>query len=209
MTDPNTPRFALPGTWGRINLASDAAMHKSIRRVVEHSVGRDDRLATIRADMRGRFEQAAGIAREHGAVDFHLALELAPGVPLPAWLSVFLPDFEQADFESLGLTELKEALGFGLLTQQGNEATSRTVLTKTHVHAVRQVHRRVQPATEENVEFEVLQVDYWLAAAEPNRLALMSFSTSFANHEEQMLELFDAVIGTVRWPAPATAAVTA
>jgi len=205
MTTPSTPRFALPGTWGRVNLASDAAMHSSIRKVVEHSIGRDDRLATVRANMRGRFEQAAELARGSGATDFHLALELSPGIPLPAWLAVFLPDFDQTDFDSLGLTELKEALNFGLVTQQGSEARSRTVLEKTHVHAVRQAYRRVHPATEENVEFEVLQADYWLAAAEPNRLALLSFSTGYVEFEEQMLELFDAVIGTVRWPAPAVA----
>jgi hypothetical protein len=205
MIATSTPRFALPGTWGRVNLSSDSTMHSSIRKVVEHSVGRDDRFATLRANMRGRFEQAAQLARANSATDFHIALELSPGVPLPAWLAVFLPEFDSTDFDALGLTELKEALNFGLVTQQGNEARSSTVLDKTHVHAVRQAFRRVHPATEENVEFEVLQVDYWLAAAEPNRLALLSFSTGYAEYEEQMLELFDAVIGTLRWPAPVVA----
>jgi hypothetical protein len=205
----STPRFALPGSWGRINLASDSSMHTSIRKVVEHSIGRDDRFAAIRANMRTRFEQAASIAREHGAVDFHIALELAPGVPLPAWLAVFLPEFDSTEFDALGLTELKEALNFGLVTQQGDQAKSREVVEKTHVHAVRQAYRRVQPATDEHDEFEVLQADYWLAAAEPNRLALLSFSTSFVTHEQEMLELFDAVISTVRWPAPVPAATLA
>ena len=199
----NAPRFALPGTWGRVNLASEATMQTSIRKVVEHTVGRDDRLATLRAQLRSRFTEASVLARANNATDFHIALELAPGVPLPAWVTVLLPDFDGADFEALGLTDLKEALNFGLSTATGDVARSQTTVTKTHVHAVRQVFRTLQPATEDAPELELLRVDYWLAAANPNRLALLSFATGYVQFETEMLELFDAVISTVRWPAPA------
>jgi hypothetical protein len=197
------PRFALPGTWGRINLASSATMQSSIRKVVEHAIGRDDRLATVRAEMRSRFLEAAAVARDHDATDFHIALELAPGIPLPAWVSVFVPDIDATDFQTLGLTDLKEALNFGLSTAQNDVATAQTVVEKTRVHAVRQAFRTVQPATEEAPELELLRADYWLAAPNPNRLALLSFTTGYVQFETEMLELFDAVISTVRWPAPA------
>ncbi|WP_411700777.1 hypothetical protein [Conyzicola sp.] len=199
----NAPRFALPGTWGRINLASPATTQTSIRKVVEHAIGRDDRLATVRAEMRSRFLEAATVAREHDATDFHIALELAPGIPMPAWVSVFVPDIDATDFQALGLTDLKEALNFGLATAQSDVATSQTTVPQTRVHAVRQAFRTVQAATEEAPELELLRADYWLAAPNPNRLALLSFTTGYVQFESEMLELFDAVISTVRWPAPA------
>lgn len=202
-----TPRFALPGSWGRINLATERTTQSSIRRVVEHAVGRDDKLAPLRADLRKRFTEAANIARDNSAVDFHIALELAPGVPLPAWLGVFLPDIESTDFAALGLTELQEALGVSLALTEGDGAVGTKQLSIDKIKAVRQAFHRIRPATDDEPALELLQVDYWLAAAEPNRLALLSFTTNFVDFEEQMLELFDAVISTVRWPAPAPVAV--
>jgi hypothetical protein len=196
------PRFSLPGTWGRVNLATEATTQKSIRKVIEHVVGRDDKFATLRSELRARFRVAADLARDNQAVDFYLALELAPGVPLPAWLSVFLPDLAETDIDALGLGELRAALNYGVSGTPPEESANTTTVTLNRVQAVRQVYRRVQPATEENPELDVLQVDYWLAAAGPNRICLLTFTTTFVDIEEQMLEFFDAVIGTVSWTSP-------
>ncbi|MCU1515053.1 MAG: hypothetical protein JWO10_2143 [Microbacteriaceae bacterium] len=198
MTDI-APRFALPGTWGRVNLASDATIQKSIRKVVEHAVGRDDKLATLRSELRGRFREAADLARDNSAVDFYLALELAPGVPLPAWLAVFLPDLASTDIDKLGLGELRAALNVSVSATAPQESANTSTIALNRVQAVRQVFRRVQAATEESPEIQLLQADYWLAASNPNRIALLTFTTTYADLEQQMLEFFDAVIGTVRW----------
>lgn len=201
MTVPGAPRFALPGTWGRIDLTSDATVASSIRKVVERAVGKDERFAGLRSDLRALFRTVADTAREHRAVDFRVAMELAPGVPLPAWLAVFLPRIESTDFAALGLEQLQVALQGGIAGASSAPRAPRESVPGTHVQAVRQAYRRVQAATEEAPELDVLQVDYWLAATEPNRLALLTFSTSYVEFEEQMLELFDAVIRTLRWPA--------
>jgi hypothetical protein len=198
----SAPRFSLPGTWGRINLASDATMHSSIRKVVEHSVGRDDKLASLRADLRNRFREAAEVARAGDAVDFHVALELAPGIPLPAWLGVFLPQLDQSEFDVLGLGELKAALEFASASTGGDRSAGSKDFELDRVRAVRHAFHRVRAATETEPALELLQVDYWLAAVAPARIALMTFTTNYVEFEEQMLELFDAVISTVRWPIP-------
>ena len=195
------PRFALPGTWGRIDLASEATTQRSIRRLVERTTGRDDALSTLRAELRARFNTAATLARENGAVDFHIAMELAPGVPLPAWLAVFLPAIAEERLEELGLTDLRAALDFGVAATAPSNAGV-TTIAKNRVQAVRQAFHRVTPETDEQPATELLQVDYWLAAGNPNRIALLTFTTQLVEHEAQMLELFDAIIGTVRWPAP-------
>ena len=59
---------------------------------------------------------------------------------------------------------------------------------------------------ERTVEF--VEADYCLAANSPNRLALLTFSTALAEYEDEMLSLFDAVVGTIRLPAPSTAKVS-
>jgi len=203
----STPRFALPGSWGRINLATERTTQSSVRKVVEHAIGRDDNLAPLRADLRKRFAVAAEIARANSAVDFHVALELAPGVPLPAWLGVFLPEIDSTDFAALGLTELQDALGVGLALTDGEDAVGTTTMSVDKIKAVRQAFHRISPATEDEPALELLQVDYWLAAANPNRLALLTFTTNYVDFEEQMLDLFDAVISTVRWPTSVPALV--
>ncbi|MEO8093319.1 MAG: hypothetical protein ABI632_00170 [Pseudolysinimonas sp.] len=201
MSANSAPRFALPGTWGRVNLASDATAQKSIRRLVEHAVGREDNRATLRAELRGRFREATALAMANDAVDFYLALELAPGVPLPAWLAVFLPDIGSMDLDALGLSELRAGLQYGV-KGTAPEGASTATLTLNRVQAVRQAFRRVQAATDETPQLDLLQVDYWIAASEPNRIALLTFTTSYVDIEAQMLEFFDAVLGTVSWHSP-------
>jgi hypothetical protein len=209
MTHELSPRFALPGTWGRVNLDSDATTQRSIRRVVEHSLGRDDNLATLRADVRKRFREAADIARASAAIDFYVSLEIAPGVPLPAWLAVFLPNVAREDFDSLGLSDLMLTLDESTASATGAESVASGRFESGKVQAVRQVFHRTNAATDDEPATELLQVDYWLAASRPNRIALLSFTTQLIEFEEQMLDLFDAAISTVRWPSPSPAHSTA
>ena len=76
------------------------------------------------------------------------------------------------------------------------------------MHAVRHSWRRTAHVAEGEVEkdFELIEADYWLAATDPNRIALLTFSTAYAEYEEEMLSLFDAVVSTIRWPATPVAA---
>ena len=76
------------------------------------------------------------------------------------------------------------------------------------MHAVRHSWRRTAHVAEGDVEqdFELIEADYWLAATDPNRIALLTFSTAYAEYEEEMLGLFDAVVSTIRWPATPVAA---
>ena len=201
-----TPRFELPGKWGRINLTSDAASRKSIRRLTEDVTNRREELATTRAELRGRFQKAADVAREGGATDLYIGLELAPGLPLPAWITVFDVQPTGDDFfERMGLQQLAAALDLAVgSAPAGGERTS-GVLPETTIHAVRQTWRRTRQVVEDDValEFDLIEADYWLAAANPSRMAMITFSTAYAEYEEEMLGLFDAVVSTIRWDVTA------
>ncbi|MGN6274017.1 MAG: hypothetical protein ACTHMQ_13120 [Protaetiibacter sp.] len=202
----STPRFELPGKWGRINLRSEASIQRSIRRVLDEVTRRRDDLVEPRAELRRRFQKAAEIAREGGATDFYVAFQLVPTIPLPAWVAVFTPEIDSTDFASLGLGELTQFLDRGMSAWGDPDAAVRSSAAgpDDEIHAVRHSWRRVADVVEGEVEqrFEFVEADYWLAARDPNRIALLTFSTALADYEEEMLALFDAVVSTIRWPAP-------
>jgi hypothetical protein len=208
VSEQSTPRFALPGKWGRINLRSEASIQRSIRRVLDEVTRRRDDLVEPRAELRRRFPKAAEIAKEGGATDFYVAFQLVPTIPLPAWVAVFTPEIESTDFDSLGLGELTQFLDRGMGSWGDADATVRPATTGPdgEIHAVRHSWRRVTDVVEGEVEqrFQVVEADYWLAARDPNRIALLTFSTALAEYEEEMLALFDAVVSTIRWPAPSS-----
>jgi hypothetical protein len=209
VSEQSTPRFALPGKWGRINLRSEASIQRSIRRVLDEVTRRRDDLVEPRAELRRRFQKAAEIAKEGGATDFYVAFQLVPTIPLPAWVAVFTPAIESTDFDSLGLGELTQFLDRGMGSWGDADATVRPATTGPdgEIQAVRHSWRRVTDVVEGEVEqrFEFVEADYWLAARDPNRIALLTFSTALAEYEEEMLALFDAVVSTIRWPAPRSA----
>lgn len=208
MTAAPIPKFVLPGSWGRVDLSSEASSRRSIRKIAETATRRREELAPMRADLRDRFQQAADLAREGGASDLYVAFELAKGVPLPAWLTVFQPDLDSTDFRALGLNDLALLLDVSAKTGDERITETRQELDGGAIHAVRQTWRRQTRVIEGEGElavdqvFEILEADYWLATTSPNRIALLTFSTAYAEYEEEMLGLFDAVIKTIRWPAP-------
>jgi hypothetical protein len=208
VSEQTTPRFELPGKWGRINLRSEASIQRSIRRVLDEVTRRRDDLVEPRAELRRRFQKAAEIAKEGGATDFYVAFQLVPTIPLPAWVAVFTPEIESTDFAALGLGELTQFLDRGMAKWGDPDAEVRSATTGSagEIHAVRHSWRRVVDVVEGEVEqrFEFVEADYWLAAREPNRIALLTFSTALADYEQEMLALFDAIVSTIRWPAPDT-----
>jgi len=209
MTTP-APRFELPGRWGRIDLATEASVHRSTRQLLSELTNKRDDLAELRAELRRRFEKAALAARSAGATDFYIAFNLTPKVPLPAWVSVFLPEIESTDFAALGLGELSAFIDAGTRGWGGDGSSTVSGALEADgisMHAVRHSWRRVAEIEEGETprEVEFIEADYWIAAREPNRLALLTFSTALAEYEEEMLALFDAIVSTLRWPAPAAA----
>lgn len=200
-----TPRFVLPGTWARIPLESEAATLASIRRLTEQVTRRQDELATTRAELRARFRRASEVAKEGGASDLFIGLELVPGIPLPAWAAVFPTDFESADVSALGFSDLGKTLDIAVgAAPDGGTTTVSETDEGARIHAVRHAWRRRTDVAEGEIErsFDLIEADYWIVATDPNRLALITFTSALAEYEEEMLALFDAVVSTLRWPSP-------
>jgi len=197
-------RFALPGRWARIPLESKAEALRAVRKLTEQVTGRKEELATLRADLRSRFTRVVETASEGGAEELYIGLELVPGIPLPAWAAVFPADPEQLDLNAVGFAELSRGLDFAVGSAPDGGTSETLDDERGRVHAVRHAWRRTTQLAADDVEreFDLVEADYWVAAADPNRVALITFSTALAEYEAEMLELFDAVVGTLRWPVP-------
>ncbi|QNO38146.1 hypothetical protein H4J02_03705 [Protaetiibacter sp. SSC-01] len=204
-------RFALPGSWARIPLESEATALRAVRKLTEQVTGRKEELATLRAELRARFTGVVEAAREGGAEELYIGLELVPGIPLPAWAAVFPADPAQLDLASVGFADLTRGVDFAVGDAPEGGSSETIDDPRSRVRAVRHAWRRTTDVSHDGVErsFELVEADYWVAAADPNRVALITFSTALAEYEEEMLELFDAVIGTLRWPVPEDATANA
>lgn len=200
----SVPKFILPGRWGTIDLTSEASARRTIRQLVERVGGKREDDAPMRATLRSQLQDAADVARGGGAVRLFIGLELTDGFPLSATLAVFLPaiDTSQLEGENVGLTGLLERFA-----PTGGDDSRNETFSRGEIKAVRRTARKVAPATEVRPESEILQADYWLAAAEPYRFAMLSFTSTYVMYENDMLDLFDAIVQTTRWKAPRAEAV--
>lgn len=197
------PIFILPGTWGRIDVSTEERTKTTVREVVTRFVGRADEAATIRAELRSQLTVIAESARDGGAVEFYVATEVAPSVPLTATLSVHAPQWDIARLDELGISGLESVLLASAAGMSGERVGERT-MDAPEIAVVRQRYRREVDRSASGAEpLPLIQVDYWVAAPYPARLALLSFASPMTAFEEELVELFDAVVRTARWPVAA------
>jgi hypothetical protein len=190
------PKILLPGTWLRVDLTSEATTRSSIRRLIEAGVGRSDSLARLRAHLRTELQAGADIARKGQAVEFYVAQSIAPGVPLAATLSVHVPEVDQDKLRSLGLDELAELFESAERTGHADSTSESAV---EEIRVVRAVSHGFANSSGESEPVPLVSFDYWMAATNPPRIALLAFSSSFVQFEDQLTELFDAVVAATRW----------
>lgn len=197
MTD--MPKFVLPGTWLRVDLASEATARSSIRKLVQTVVGNRDDRAQWRAELRGYFHAAADLAREVSTRELFVAQSIAQGVPLSASLSLSYPDLTSHELSELGLADLAQI--FGILRTPEADVTDMPIgVSDGKIRAVRQISHHLVPASDDVPAIPRVQFDYWIARATPAQIVLFSFSSTFVDFEVELAELFDAVVRTARWP---------
>ncbi len=182
--------LALPGTWADLPLHDDEALKQRVSALVKQRVGRDDRRAMLRREVREQLMGSAQRARESGAFALHMALELVPGVPFAATLLLALErwpgpsggeapleDRMRATFQGMELIPYREGWAVG---------RSRTVERQL-------VEERIQ-------EF---QADYWLAREDaPDALVRIHVNAPNAPYPELYDEFFTALIRSASWRRP-------
>ncbi len=197
------PRLVLrlPGTWVQLDPSRPELTDTRIRAFVKLSMGRADQLATARADMR----KALGLMME--SADPAAALEstfvcheIAPGVPTPISVSVFLPDAIHlspvigTDAQAVidGLLAAMDAIGDGNgwepLACVDGCAARRWRITET-----------VAAQGADDVPLRAFTADYWRTVPDSKRLVLITVTSPLADVAHMLVRLADAVVAGSRW----------
>lgn len=177
--------LVLPGTWAAIPMADADSMKRRVAALVKEQMGRDDRLASRRLQLRNELTEVAGTAAEQGAVSFALALELLPGVPFGAAMMARLQPWSDP---GVGDAAARLATTFPdaeILPLDAGGWAARTATTGTQKYA-----------TEETPS---LLVEYWTPAPHTSELLYITVSAPMAPQSPLFIQLFDAVIGSLTW----------
>jgi hypothetical protein len=178
--------MVLPGTWASIPLDDPVQAKSLVAALVKRQVGRDDRLARTRREVRQELEEVVARGHAAGAFQMALALEILPGIPFSA--AMFLdygtwrgdaPDAEaQAD-------RLAELLPDGdLLPLEPGLA----------VRSWRQVD--IRPGTETVPD---TKLEYFLPTPDGSRLLHVTADAPVDCEPEMLVALFDTMIDSIRW----------
>lgn len=201
----------LPGAWRSIPLTDVAAARAAVQRLVEESVGPADDRATLRRELRASLEGGLADAVAGEGRSFHVALEIAPGIPTPATIAVLEPALRLSP--ALGV----EAAETGGVLEQVLRATRPDALASLerieHAHsAVVRLHRRTQQHVDIDGEpltlpdgssapqtVDRLDAEYWMTVPGSKRVLLLHASTPLGALETEMLRLFDGIVRAARW----------
>ncbi|MGY4644812.1 hypothetical protein [Cellulomonas sp. URHB0016] len=163
-TDVRRPRvdglgLLLPESWWTVDLTSEASRRRSVAKLVEHQVGRDDQRANLRADLRKELGRAVDESADRGGLMMAISLMRAGDVPVPATLTVYrVPG---AGLLGVGLDELELILRAGSGTFD-----SLDLAEGPRGPVLRRVGRRDGPEDLGAEKVEMLVAEYWLSAGD-------------------------------------------
>ncbi|GAB3392892.1 hypothetical protein GCM10027568_21010 [Humibacter soli] len=196
-------QIVLPGSWWNIPVHDPDASKRAIHALANRVTNRMDSFARLRGDLRSQLTELADKAREGGADQVYLALEIVPGAMLPMSLAVSWPDIDVLgstpsksqtviDLVRIALESLPDAADYTDVeaAELGGTATLRRCRTVEHA------------ADGDVGSYESLIVDYWIAVPGTQNVALLTFSTSITEERELVLQLFRVMIETLRWAPP-------
>ncbi|MHA7985454.1 hypothetical protein ACX9R5_06565 [Rathayibacter sp. CAU 1779] len=216
----------LPGTWAVIPMDDDEAAAKAITALVKSRVGRADRLAQARRDVRSQLEGLVKQAKQADAFTFALSMEILPGVPFPASLLITHEAWPAGSAPAAAVrpTDAAEA---GALEPVGR-ATPGTEPTEDAAGATdgtdgerltsafpdaepldlsfgRVVRTSVLKQTSYDEESAPeLVLDYRLTAPDDDRLLRVHINAPMAYQPDLFLELFDAIVDSITFRQPVT-----
>lgn len=224
-------RFRLPGTWHTIDLADTEATKSDAKKMAEEILGRSDEAAAARILLRRHMADIAESGAEARGRVLFIADELAPGISLPATLTVFEPEGLRMS-PAIG-TDPEEVLrifraGLEELSTPGVEQAQIIEgdgFLSLRIHRIDVRHWQETPwegpgqdpalapetawawsdevrAEAEKVTMRDILVDYWVTVPGSKSLVLVSAMSSCGDMPHAMLGLFDAIIAASYFEVP-------
>ncbi|CAL4858569.1 hypothetical protein [Microbacterium sp. MM2322] len=199
--------FALPGTWLAIDPGDEAASFDRVDAAVRDVVGTADDAATTRRRLRDQLRAVVAAARTSGAQGVFLCREVAPGVPLPATLTVHAPS-AMTMTPAIGTAPdaVLDTLHHSLQTLAAAGADTAVRVPAPDGGALR-IHRRIDEQLETAAAeppVQRLEADYWYPVPGSKRVVLASFATPLGHLHDAMLNLFDSIAAAARFESAAT-----
>ena len=190
-------RFRLPGEWWPIPLLSEDAALASIRKLVDIRIGRADDRAILRDELRGQLSRAVADAVAGDGQSLYIALDVVEELPMSSSFTVFLP--QQPLTPAIG--DSGEAVLAVLrpgIEAAGPDSVSTLVEFSVGPSCVLRSHR-VTEAVQEPPTLPSLLANYWITIPGTKRVALVTFSSAYAEIAEVMLTFFDAIVRATYW----------
>lgn len=197
-------QIVLPGSWWTIPVTDEDASKRAIHALANKVTNKMDDFARLRADLRRQLTELTDTAREGGAGELYLALEIVPGMPIPMSIAVFWPDLNVLGSTPSDSSTVIELVRIALQSaSDAGEYTDEEVATLGASATFRRCKTITHEADGDVPEYSTLVVDYWVAVPGTQHVALLSFSTNFPHERELMIELFKTIVESLRWaPAP-------
>jgi len=181
--------LVLPGTWATIPLSDDADAEKRITALVKQQVGKNDRLASRRRQLRQELVKAAHDAAAQDAISFSIALEIMTGVPFPGSIMSRLEAWPASAVGSTPQERLAAGFPAATLIQTESGPAARV--------ATSEPTKYVEETTPS------LSLDYWIPVPSGARLLVTTVALPMVSDEALFTELFDTVMGSIQWAVSA------
>lgn len=178
----------LPGSWAVVPLTDRESAQARIAALIKKQVGKNDRLAHVRRELKTSLIQSAQEAMAIGAVGFAISLEILPGIPFPASL-VILPvpwPATPLDDDATAEQRLLAAYPGATLVEEGLDRP----IVRRH---------ELVTTTYESESSNDLRINYWLPAGDGTTLARVYVKAPMAHTPVLWLELFDTIVGSLGW----------
>lgn len=180
--------IVLPGSWAVIPLTTVEAGEKRVSALIKKQLGRNDRLAGLRRELRESINTSVREAVDLGAVGLAISLEILPGIPFPASLLILPLDWPSTatDADASQEQRLLAAYPGSALVEEGAE---RPIVRR---------HEMVT-TTYENESSQDLKINYWLPVGDGSRIVRVYVKAPMAHTPALWLDLFDTIIGSLGW----------
>ena len=178
----------LPGSWAVIPLQGLDQATSRISALIKNQLGRNDRLAGMRRELKQSLIESSKEALDIGAVGLAVSLEILPGVPFPASLVILPLDWPRTETEPTA--SVAQRL---LVAHPGSE-----LIDNSEERPIVRRHE-VVTTTYETQTSQDLKINYWLPVADGSSLARVYIKAPMAHTPELWLELFDTIVASLGW----------
>ena len=185
--------LALPDGWFPFDLTSGVA-ERSIDALIAARIAEDPSVAESGDELKQLLRRIA-VEAQKANIEFTACYvaNLAPGLPVTASLTIGL--------HTIGEPVTLTAIQNGLAAQGETKAI---VVDSAAGPAVRVREHSTYPMPEAVGDFEVAVAQYYVPVPGRNQVALLSFTTPALPLEDDLVQLFDVMVGTFQftWNAP-------